>query len=270
MLIAQISDLHITTAPRLYRHVDTQGLLRAAIAHLNRLNPQPDLVLATGDLVDEATVAEYAVLADLVAPLQAPLYLALGNHDDRDAFRAVFGDRPYVPATGAIQYAITGYPVRILVLDTLVPGASYGTLSPAALDWLADQLTHHPEPTIVALHHPPFITGMPGMDVINCHGAEALATIIRQYPQVERVLCGHLHRPVQVRWAGTLGSVAPSVAHQVALRLQSDRGNAFVMEPPALHLHLWHPQGGVITHTTYIGEFDAYAYATKEPIALYG
>lgn len=281
MLIAQISDLHVTTAAKLYRHVDTQGLLAAAIAHLNRLHPQPDLVLATGDLVDEGTVAEYETLARLLAPLQMPLYLALGNHDNREAFRQVFGDRPYVPPSGPVQYAIAGYdyPVRLLVLDTLVPGASHGALSMESLDWLADQLTGDRRPTLVALHHPPFVTGLPGMDAINCENGEALAAVIQQHPHVARVLCGHLHRPIQVSWAGTLGSVAPSVAHQVALRLQRDRpmgtvsghrGNAFVMEPPALHLHLWHPQAGVITHTSYIGDFDAYAYATKEPISLYG
>jgi Icc protein len=270
MLIAQISDLHVTTVAKLYRHVDTQGFLAAAIAHLNRLRPQPDLVLATGDLVDKGTVAEYETLAGLLAPLEMPLYLALGNHDDRDAFRQVFGDRPYVPPNGPVQYVIEDHPIRVVVLDTLVPGVSHGALSAESLDWLVGELAGDRRPTLVTLHHPPFVTGLPGMDAINCENGEALAAVISQHPHVARVLCGHLHRPIQVSWAGTIGSVAPSVAHQVALRLQRGRGNAFVMEPPALHLHLWHPQAGVITHTSYIGDFDAYAYATKEPVTLYG
>ncbi|WP_008312123.1 phosphodiesterase [Leptolyngbya sp. PCC 6406] len=270
MLIAQITDLHVgVMGQKVYGLVDTPGFLAAAIAHLNRLNPQPDLVIATGDLVDEGTVAEYQTLADLLAPLRAPLYLALGNHDDRDAFRQIFGDLPYVPAEGVLQYAVEDYPVRLLVLDTLVPGASHGELDADRLAWLEQQLAAQPHrPTVICMHHPPFVTGLPGMDKLFCRGAEPLAALVSQYPAVERILCGHLHRPIQLRWAGTLGSIAPSVAHQVALRFPPARENAFVMEPPAFQLHLWHPQAGLVTHTAYVGNFDAYSYATKAPIAL--
>jgi 3',5'-cyclic AMP phosphodiesterase CpdA len=261
MLIAQISDLHITATGPLYDRVDTQGFLKRAIAHLNALSPQPDVVLATGDLVDQGTVAEYAMLATILAPLRAPVYLALGNHDDRTAFRQVFGDRPYVPTQGPIQYAIDGDPVRILVLDTLVPGASHGTLSPATCQWVADELARHPhQPTVITLHHPPFMTGLSAMDRINCQDGEALGAIVSQWPQVERVICGHVHRAVQVRWAGTLGSIAPSVAHQVALRLNPAQSNGLTFEPPAFSLHLWQPATGLITHTVPIGEFETHDY----------
>lgn len=271
MIIAQISDLHVQPAgQRAYGIVDTNRLLAAAIAQLNRLQPQPDLVVASGDLVDERTEAEYEMLKSLLAPLRAPLYLAMGNHDNRTAFRAVFPDLPYVPPTGFVQYVLDDYPVRIMVLDTLVDGEGYGDMDAERLAWLETQLAVHPQkPTIIFMHHPPFATGLLGMDQSRCRGNEALADLIAQYPNVQRVACGHLHRSIQTMWAGTVGSVAPSVAHQVALKLSEAHPPALVMEPPAFHLHLWDDATGLVTHTAFIGEFAAYSCQTKAAIALY-
>ncbi len=271
MIIAQISDLHVQPrGERAYGIVDTNAYLKAAIAQLNRLQPQPDLVMATGDLVDERTEAEYWMLRELVEPLQAPLYFVMGNHDDRTAFRTVFPDLPYMPSQGFIQYVLEDYPLRLIVLDTLVDGEGYGDLDAIRLNWLADCLAANPtKPTVIFMHHPPFATGLQGMDRLRCRGHEALAAIVQHYPCIQRIACGHLHRSIQTLWAGTIGSVAPSVAHQVALKLVIDQPPAFVMEPPGLHLHLWHANEGLITHTAFIGDFAAYSYATKEAIALY-
>jgi 3',5'-cyclic AMP phosphodiesterase CpdA len=244
--------------------------LAAAIAHLNRLQPQPDLVIATGDLVDEGTEAEYKMLRKLVAPLRAPIYWAMGNHDNREAFRQVFPGLAYMPATGFVQYVIEEYPLRLIVLDTLVDGEGDGEMEVERLTWLRDRLTEHPErPTLIFMHHPPFLTGLQGMDRLHCRGSEALAAMLRNYPNVKRVACGHLHRTIQTLWAGTIGSVAPSVAHQVGLKLLDEQPPAFVMEPPAFHLHLWNEVAELVTHTAFIGEFPAYSYVTREPIALY-
>ncbi len=270
MIIAQISDLHVQPAgQKAYGIVDTNQFLAAAIAHLNRMNPQPDLVIATGDLVDEGTEAEYEMLRELVASLKAPLFFALGNHDNRTAFRHVFSQESYAPTTGFFQYVLTSFPVRIVVLDTLVEGEGYGDMDAPRLAWLADRLAEAPDtPTLLFMHHPPFETGIASMDQIRCKGGEAMAELIVQYPNVLRVACGHLHRSIQTLWAGTLGTVAPSVAHQVALRLTADFPAAFTMEPPGFHLHLWNPSSGVVTHTVPIGTFDAYSYETKAAIAL--
>lgn len=270
MIIAQISDLHVQPAgKKAYGIVDTNALLRAAVAHLNRLRPQPDIVVATGDLVDERTEAEYQALHDILTPLRAPLYFVMGNHDDRAAFRKRFPDLPYLPATGFLHYTLDQYPVRIIVLDTLVDGEGYGEIDSERLAWLETQLSNQPDkPTAIFMHHPPFTTGIAGMDRIRCRGNEALAALVSQYPCIQRVACGHLHRSIQTLWAGTLGSVAPSVAHQVALNLLPDGHPAFVMEPPAFHLHLWSQGGGLVTHTVPIGGFEAYSYITKEPISL--
>src|SRR4051812_2821532 len=124
MLIAQISDIHVRPQGVLYKGVvDSNRMFADAIAHLNALDPRPDMVLITGDLVDEGDPAEYAALRPLLAPLELPYRLIPGNHDSRSAFRRAFADHGYLPpGDGPTHYTIEDYPVRVIALDTTVPG----------------------------------------------------------------------------------------------------------------------------------------------------
>ncbi len=260
MIIAQISDFHVTADGRLaYRKVDTNAALAAAVSCLNALAPQPDIVLGTGDLVDLGTKEEYAVLRSNLRGLKAPIFLIPGNHDERGALRAAFAADGYFPASGdSLNYTIESWPVRIIALDTVVPGENHGALDWAQIDWLDRRLAEQPRrPTIVMMHHPPFATGIRHMDEMGLlDGAQTLGEVIARHQQVERVLCGHIHRPIQRRWHGTIASTAPSTAHQVVLDLQADGQSAFVMEPPGYQLHLWREGEGLISHTAPIGRFD--------------
>lgn len=260
MLIAQITDPHIKPAGRLaYRRVDTATCLARAVEAVNSLAPAPDLVLLTGDLVDFGTKDEYGLLLELLEPLRAPLFPIPGNHDTRAGIAGAF---PHVARrTGAgdfFQYAVEDWPVRLIGLDTMLPGSGGGELCAGRLAWLEARLGEQPDrPTIVFQHHPPFATGIGHMDRIGLAGAAAEAEVIRRHPQVERILCGHLHRPIQARWAGTIASTAPSTAHQVALDLRGDAPSAFTLEPPGFQLHLWDPGAGrLISHTAHVGSFD--------------
>src|SRR5258708_37197441 len=251
MLIAQMTELHIRPPGQLaYGRVDTAAMLRAAIAHLTAECPAPDALLWTGGLVDAGGAAEYALLRELLAPVRCPVYLIPGNHDDRAALRAAFADHAYMPPDGFIQYVIDDHAVRLIGLDTLVPGEGGGTLCAARLAWLAAQLDAAPtRPTVVFLHHPPFATGIAHMDKIGLADAAPFAALIRRHPQVERVLARHLHRPIQARWAGTLASTAPAPCHQVVLDLDPAGASAFVMEPPGYQLHRYTPDAGIVSHT---------------------
>jgi len=257
VIIAQITDLHVR--PRGWkcnRVVETNAMLGRAIATLAAIKPAPDIVLATGDLVDTGMIDEYRVLREELGRLTMPVYLIPGNHDRREGLREIFGDAPYWPASERLCYTIDDYPVRLIALDTTIPGKTEGEVGADQLAWLAARLEEAPrKPTIVFMHHPPFPTGIGHMDRINCLDGPALATVIARHPQVERVLCGHHHRPIQIRWAGTIGSVAPSTAHQVTLDLSDDAPASFHLEPPAFHLHCWSPDVGIITHQAYVGEF---------------
>lgn len=173
--------------------------------------------------------------------------------------RAEFASDGYLTSNdGFLHYVVEDHPLRLIGLDTVVPGAGHGEMDAARLAWLEGKLAQEPDqPTLIFMHHPPFRTGLVDMDNINCRNGEAMAEIVRRYPNVERVVCGHHHRPITTRWAGTIGSVAPSTAHQVTLDLLP-HGNpaSFTLEPPGFHLHLWDSNAGLVTHTVNIGTFD--------------
>jgi Icc protein len=269
MLLAQISDLHIKRAGALaYRRVDTGAYLARCITALNALQPRPDAVIMTGDLVDQGDPEQYAHLKTLLAPLEIPYFLLVGNHDERTALRDAFPDRAELRSGGEfVQYQLDVGPLRIIALDSLVPGQSGGNLCDARLQWLATQLdAAQDKPTVVALHHPPFECGIGHMDEIRLDpsAAEKLATLIARYPNVERVLCGHVHRPMFVRFGGTIASAVPAPAHQVALDLRDDGPSAFVMEPPAFALHRYEPDTGIVTHHGYVDAADG-PYPFYEP-----
>ncbi len=255
-MLCQISDLHIKPERQLaYGVVDTATMLERCIAHIGRLPQRPDAVIATGDLVDGGTSAEYALLRELLSPLTMPVYLMPGNHDERQALRQVFDDHHYLHSTSAfIQYVIDDFPLRLIALDTVIPGQSGGALCDARLTWLDRALIASGKPTVIALHHPPFTTGIGHMDRIALDSSDKLQRIIARHPQVERVIAGHLHRPITVRFGGTIASTCPSPAHQVVLDLAPDADARFIMEPPAFQLHWWNGQQ-LVTHTEYIGEF---------------
>ena len=258
MLIAQISDTHIKPEGRLaYRKVDTAAFLATAVRHINALDPRPEAVLATGDLVDAGQDEEYRRLKALLQPLAMPVYLIPGNHDARDAMRRVFPDHAYLPRQGFLQYVVEGGAVRLLALDTLEPGRGHGELCEERLSWLAARLQEDRRPTVIFMHHPPFECGIKHMDEMRLNrGAPEMAAILERHRHVERVLCGHVHRPIQVRWAGTIASIAPSPAHQITLALDPAAPLSFTMEPPAVALHQWRPGTGLVTHLSYIGAFD--------------
>jgi 3',5'-cyclic AMP phosphodiesterase CpdA len=93
------------------------------------------------------------------------------------------------------------------------------------------------------------------MDEVRLRDPEAFEAIIRRHPQVERILCGHAHRPIIARFGGSLVHVAPSVAHQVTLDLRPDGPATFNMEPPAFLLHHWRPEARLVSHQVYVGNF---------------
>jgi 3',5'-cyclic-AMP phosphodiesterase len=258
MIIAQISDMHIRAYGQLaYRRVDTAWFLARCVEQLLGMDPPPDIVVATGDLVDAGHPDEYRHLRDLLAPLPMPVYLIPGNHDSREALRHAFSNHSYLPRDGGfLHYVLEQYPVRLIALDTLVPGLASGLLCEERLDWLATRLDEAlARPTVLFMHHPPFLTGIEHMDRLGLEGARAMGSVIDGHRHIERVLCGHLHRPIQLRWHGTVAMTAPSTAHQVVLDLRREAPVAFAMEPPAFLLHVWREGTGLITHTSYIGEF---------------
>jgi 3',5'-cyclic AMP phosphodiesterase CpdA len=259
MLIAHLSDLHVKPhGARAYGVVETNPLVERAFEAVAALQPAADAVILSGDLTDSGLDEEYDILADLIRRhLRMPVYLIAGNHDRREGIRARLAHLPGVTADPVfIHYVVDDFPVRLVMLDSVVPEQSHGEFCAARLNFLDRSLSAAPDkPTLVVVHHPPFLTGIVHMDEVSLRTPDAFEAVIRRHPQVERILCGHAHRPIIARFGGSLVQVAPSVAHQFTLDLRPDGPAACIMEPPAFLLHRWDPKARLVSHQAYVGVF---------------
>ncbi len=260
VLICQLTDLHVRPCGLASNRVsETNMFTERACRVVAAFTPRPDVVIITGDLTECGLEAEYANLAAILTrTLTIPIYVVPGNHDQRDNLRSAFAHLPGVTADpDYVQYAIEDHPVRLIMLDTLVPGASHGQLSAAQLAWLDQTLAAQPsKPTLIGMHHPPFITGLPHMDKIALLNQPEFAAVIARHRQVHRIVCGHHHRPIIGQCAHAVVSIAPSVAHQSELTFNPDDSGAFNFEPPAFQLHAWLGRSGFASHTIYTNRYD--------------
>lgn len=258
--LVQLSDTHILSPGRLLDgRVDTAAALRAAVQHIKALTPVPAGVLLTGDLVDAGSPASYAHLRQLLEPLTLPVWLMVGNHDHREAMQAAFPEHRYLldpQARGFIQYTVNLPNMRLVALDTVVPGAGHGALCAQRLDWLEHTLAEEPDKTtLLAMHHPPFRTHIGHMDAMGLlEGGDEFIRIVSRHHQIERIICGHIHRSVQCRLAHTVAMTVPSTAHQIALEVGESPGS-YTLEPPAMGLHVWRAGPDLVTHLLPIGDY---------------
>ncbi len=260
-MLVHLTDLHIREPGQLaYGRIDTAHFLRRTVQAVLTLAQKPDAVLITGDLTDHGRAAEYAHLAELLAPLQdagLPVYLLPGNHDDRETLRAAFPGHGYLGTGEFIQFSAAVGPLRLLALDTVVPRAPHGALCGARLGWLAGELAAHRQgPVVVAMHHPPFRTLIDAMDGMGLlQGGPELEAVIARHPNVERVICGHIHRAIDVRFGGTIACTTPAPAHQIALDLAPGAQLRWTLEPSQLRVLAWDGQR-VVSHLAGAGGFD--------------
>lgn len=239
MLIAQLSDLHLLPDGAPWRgFLDTAGMARQAIRRLAELSPRPDLVVLSGDLADRGNEACYRLLRTMLDELPMPYALLPGNHDDGDALRAVFPEQAFAGDPMCCQ-RLEAPAGDLLLLDTTVAGRSHGHFGLAQLRWLEGAIRQN-RASLLFLHHPPFATGIGGMDGIALHGADELAAWLARNSSVRGLFCGHVHRPVFTQWAGRPVAIAPSSAHQIALDLDGPQtALRYALEPPGLLLIRW-------------------------------
>jgi 3',5'-cyclic AMP phosphodiesterase CpdA len=264
MIIAQITDIHLGFDQGNPDEFNRQRL-DLALRSLREMVPQPDLLLATGDLADTGDDSEsYARLKLALADLPFPVYFALGNHDGREAFRANFPEAPM--PDGFLQYAIEDHDLRILVLDTLEEGRHGGNFCETRAAWLRERLAEAPErPTLIVLHHPPIESGLSWMtENPDAEWVKRLEAIVSAQRNIVAVIAGHLHRPVVTFWAGTMLAICPSTAPQVALDLDGidpdapDGRPMIVADPPYYAVHWW-DGGQLVSHFDTAGEHNILA-----------
>lgn len=225
--ILHLSDTHVAgDGGRHYGVVDTAEHLQRALAHVQRLNI--DLVVVSGDVSDDGSEESYRQIQDAVtgwaAGHGARAVFAMGNHDDRAGFRAVLGggqpgadetvlggDDPARPVASVAEH--DGW--RVVVLDSSVPGAGYGTLEPEQLQFLRDAIAApSAHGTIVIVHHPPVRaqTDLLQALALDEYDARDFIEVVRA-SDVRVVLSGHYHHPIVEVVAGVPVVVAPGVTN---------------------------------------------------------
>jgi Icc protein len=249
-LIAQLSDPHVSGDD-----ADRGRMLADAVRAVAALDPAPGAVLVTGDLTEHGAAGEYEQVRELLSALAMPVHVLGGNHDDRDALRASF---PRPDADGEdYRYATRCGPLRVVVCDTTLAGRVEGSLAPERLAWLGARLAEdRAAPTIVAMHHPPLLMGIPAWDEIGLPDADraALGEVVAAHPQVRRIVAGHVHRTVLGSVAGCQVFACPSTWIQGLLDFGHPDRLALVAEPPGFALHAA-VAGELVSHVQPIGDW---------------
>lgn len=262
MIVAQISDLHIRRAGHVLHYMaNTADYLERTIDRINAMKTKPDVVLATGDLVESGSPHEYRRLRTILKRLNAPHFLIPGNHDDRAALRRAFSEHRYLRTFRShASFAIDVWPLRILALDSTDPNHVGGFIDDERLAWLEEELrSHRNRPTLIAMHHPPFRTGIATFDSHGFERADELAELIGRHPQVARVVSGHIHTALTKRWGGTTACSAPSTSPQFVIG-RSALGIG--VEAAGFLMHEWRFGLEFRTHVVRIKEADNFLSAS--------
>jgi 3',5'-cyclic-AMP phosphodiesterase len=244
-LLAQLTDSHI--GADWGGSLDPAASLAAVVDAVRAMPDPPDAVIVTGDLTNDGAPEQYAVVREQLERLGIPYHVLAGNHDHRVALRAAFG------LDGAdedpVRYRADQGPLRLIALDTTIPGESGGALGDGQLEWLSATLADAPAtPTVIAMHHPPLLTGVPAWDetAIDLAAVDALARLLQRHDQVLAIAAGHLHRMLVGELTGRPVIVIPSTYMQSELDWSCERF-VLVPEPPAFALHALR-DGRLISH----------------------
>ncbi len=260
-VIAHVSDTHLLFggAP-LGGVADTVGALRQTAAQLGRLGDRLDAIVVTGDVTDlgepDAYRRVHEALQPVVTATGAEIVWVMGNHDERGAFReSLLGE---APSSAPVNCVVHVGGLRMLALDTSVPGYHHGEIDAASLAWLDEQLAQPaPEGTIIAMHHAPIATPLALMDVLELRGQDELAEVIRDR-DVRLILGGHLHYATNGVFAGIPVSVAGATAYTMDLSAPPrelvgiDGGRSFTL------VHLYDD-----THVTSVVPLGPFAVVTS-------
>lgn len=258
-ILYQMTDLHIRERGKLaYGRLDTSIYLKRAIETISLQAQTPDAIILTGDLTDFGRPNEYDYLKSILNSLPYPIYMLVGNHDNIEVMRQTFSNTQYLGDRGPLNYSVKIDEIQLIALDTTVPNESFGQLTIETLEWLELELNKHIHlPVIIAMHHPPFQTLIGHMDEIGItSGSEQFRKIIETYSNIERIICGHLHRSISVRFGNTIASTCPSPAHQVVLDLDPKAQSQWNLEPGGVHVHAWNKNHGLVSHVLPVGNFE--------------
>lgn len=225
--ILHLSDTHLVGGNNpLYGAVDSQAKLAELFDRLEKSGQKPEAIVFTGDLADKGEPQAYAKLRDIVVPaadrMGARVIWAMGNHDNRENLKStLLGEAPDMAPVDRV-YLVNG--LRIITLDTTVPGYHYGELSSSQLNWLRDVLKEPaPDGTVLAMHHPPVPSVQDLSVLVELRHQRDLAEAVKG-TDVRSIIAGHLHYSTFATFAGIPVSVASATCYTQDLTTSGTRG----------------------------------------------
>lgn len=225
MKIIHFTDTHILG------HDDTElhGLLpnqraQAIIAHINKKHSDAAFCIITGDLTHRGLPEQYTCFKQIVQMSVPPVFSIVGNHDNRDHYKAAFPDTQ-TDSKGFVQYCIDTEVGKFLFLDTLLPNSNIGVYCAERAKWLKQQLElSDGAPIYLVLHHPPFDIHLSFLDRMRLMDDAAFWDILSPYKhQIRHMFMGHVHRTISGNWRGISYSMLKSTNHQVSLDFNAQK-----------------------------------------------
>ena len=257
MIIAQISDTHLALdTPDADQRIRDFAL---TVADINTLDPAPDVIVHTGDIVHNGRQDEYAQAVATLARARAPVYVLAGNRDNRANLHAAFSASGYLARDfNFIQYAIERYPVRLIALDTLSSGSNKGDFCPERVKRLIDLIDAEAnKPIAVFTHHPPFEVTV-GPDRLHFETPEIMSRLrqaLQHSGRVVAVFSGHVHRAAE----GYVGNLPATVVPCIATTLRKGEYPAHMKRCPVYYIHRFDPVCGFATEARIVGSRSSVA-----------
>jgi len=247
MIIAQISDTHISLSSQ----SSSQQLLdfETVIFDINSLDPQPDLIIHSGDIVQNGLMEEYAEATRILSKAKAPVYVMAGNKDDRRNIKKSFGEENYLSVNSEfIEYEINDFSIKVIILDTLNKNSNKGHFCDLRRKNLVKMINSETvKPIVVLMHHPPCEINV-GPDIFHFDNLNAMADLCQTLQRSDRVIsifCGHVHRST----TGQIANIPVTVATAVATQIRWGNYPAHLAKIPIYNLHRYHQDWGFITET---------------------
>ncbi|AKV85332.1 3',5'-cyclic-nucleotide phosphodiesterase [Microbacterium sp. CGR1] len=248
-VIIHVSDPHfLAGGARLGGRYDVESNFARTLEAIRAVHPHPSAIVITGDLADLGEPDAYRRLRRAVQPVAQELGTTVvwvaGNHDERPALREGLLDLPATeePVTG--EWDLDG--LRLIALDTSVPGWHHGDLDPGQLSWLAEILKQPaPHGTLLAMHHPPLPSHLPLFDILELRHQDELAEVIRD-TDVRGILAGHLHYSSHGTFAGVPVSVSSATCYTMNVARPAADVNGM---DAAQAFQIVHVRPETITHT---------------------
>jgi 3',5'-cyclic-AMP phosphodiesterase len=248
-VVVHVSDPHfLAGGARLGGRYDVESTFARTLDAIRAVHPSPAAIVVTGDLADLGEPDAYRRLRAAVEPVAAELGTVVvwvaGNHDERPALREGLLDLAPTqePVTGV--WDLDG--LRLIALDSSVPGWHHGDLDEAQLAWLAEVLREPaPHGTLLAMHHPPLPSHLPLFDILELRHQDEFADVIRG-TDVRGILAGHLHYSSHGTFAGVPVSVSSATCYTMNVALPAAEVNGM---DAAQAFQLVHVYPDTITHT---------------------